>query len=163
MVDLPTSRIIGADFLTRAVLQWTKRDLPMPTAVGLERNGQVLIKPYCPPYYPNMRAAVEAFVADKYAAGNGIFRDGGVASGWQDPASIQRGIPPYSDAAIAATSAYCDYVYNRYGRFPANGGPFRTVLAYQAHHLDPDFYARFYRPDALSATQREHQATWHST
>jgi hypothetical protein len=25
-----------------------------------------------------------------------------------------------------------------------NGGP----LAYQAHHLDPDFYARFYRADS---------------
>ena len=37
--------------------------------------------------------------------------------------------PYYSDSAIAATIAYCDYVYERYGRFPANSGPFRTVLS----------------------------------
>ena len=43
----------------------------------------------------------------------------------------------------AAKIAYCDYVYKRYGRFPARSGPFRTVLAYQAHHLDTDFYDHF--------------------
>jgi hypothetical protein len=161
MIELPTSRVIGADSVTRVLLRLLKRDLPMPTAVGLERNGEVLIKPHCPPYYPTMRAAVEAFVADKYAAGVGIFRDGGAATGWQEGAKIQSGIPAYSDAAIAATTAYCEYVYARYGRLPANGGPFRTVLAYQAHHLDPDFYERFYKPDALSETQRGHQARWH--
>jgi hypothetical protein len=56
-------------------------------------------------------------------------------------------------AAIAATIAYCEYVYNRYGRFPANSGPFRTVLVHQAHRLDEDFYERFYRPEALPTTQ----------
>jgi hypothetical protein len=29
------------------------------------------------------------------------------------------------------------------GVFPVNGGPFRTLLPYQAHRLDPDFYKRF--------------------
>ena len=29
-------------------------DLPVPTPVGLERNGEVLIKPFCPPYYRDM-------------------------------------------------------------------------------------------------------------
>jgi hypothetical protein len=42
---------------------------------------------------------------------------------------------------------YCDYLYRRYGRFPPGSGPFRTVLAYQAHHLDPDFYEIFYRSE----------------
>lgn len=72
------------------------------------------------------------------------------------------GIPPYSDEAIAAMIAYCEYVYERYGRFPANSGPFRTVLAPQSHHLDPDFYGRFYRHETLSETQREHPSRWHN-
>jgi hypothetical protein len=74
-------------------------------------------------------------------------RDGGAASAWRDGSKVQAGIPLYSDRAIEATIAYCDYVYRRYGRFPANSGPFRTLLAYQAHHLDRDFYERFYRRD----------------
>ena len=47
--------------------------------------------------------------------------------------------------------------YERYGRFPANSGPFRTVLAHQA----PGFYDRFYRPEAPAETRRQHQARWH--
>jgi hypothetical protein len=35
-------------------------------------------------------------------------------------------------------------------------GPFRTVLAHQAHHLDLDFYERFYRAEVVSPTQRRH-------
>ena len=30
---------------------------------------------------------------------------------------------------------------------------FRTVLAHQVHHLDPDSYERFYRRETLSETQ----------
>jgi hypothetical protein len=64
-------------------------------------------------------------------------------------------------AAIEATIAYCEYVYQRYGRFPAYPPPFRTVLGFQASHLDLEFYHRFYRPEALSETQRRHMETWH--
>lgn len=58
---------------------------------------------------------------------------------------------PISDDAIAATIACCKYVYERYGRFPASSGPFRTVLAYQAHRLDEDFYRTFYKEGVLPA------------
>jgi hypothetical protein len=108
-----------------------------------------------------MREAVLAFVESKYAEGQGTFRDGGAATAWRDGERVQRGIPSYSDQAIEATIAYCEYIYNRYGRFPVNSGPFRTLLAYQAHHLDLDFYARFYQPAALSETQREHAGNFH--
>jgi hypothetical protein len=160
MEEIPFSRTIGAGAVTKRLMKALGKDLPMPTAVGLERNDEVLIKPFCPPYYRNMEEAVLAFVDYKYAHGTGTFRDGGTATSWRDGASVQAGIPPYSDGAIAATIAYCEYVYERYGRFPANNGPFRTVLAHQAHHLDPDFYDRFYQSGALTETQ--HQVREHS-
>jgi hypothetical protein len=147
------SRTIGAGPVIKGLLRALKKDIRVPTAVGLERDGRVLIKPFCPPYYRSMEEAVLAFVDYKYGQGTGTFRDGGAATGWRDSAAVQSGIPRYSDRAIAATIACCEYIYRRYGRFPANSGPFRTVLAYQAHHLDPEFYARHYRPDALSAAQ----------
>jgi hypothetical protein len=121
----------------------------VPTPIGLEQNGHVLLKPFCPPYYHDMEEAVLAFLDYKYAEGRGTFRDGGAATGWTDGPAVQAGIPSYSPKAIEATIAYCRYVFERYGRFPVCGGPFRTVLAFQAHRLDPDFYARFYRPEAV--------------
>lgn len=143
------SRTIGAGPIMRTLLRLLGKDLPVPTAVGLEHRGVPLVKPYCPPYYRNMEESVLAFVDYKYAEGRGTFRDGGGVTGWRDGSRVQSGIPPYSDQAIAATIAYCDYVFRRYGRFPANSGPFRSVLAFQAHNLDPEFYRRFYRPEAV--------------
>jgi hypothetical protein len=163
MHNIPFSRTIGAGAVTKRLLKALGKELPIPTAVGLERNGEALIKPFCPPYYRDMEEAVLAFVDRKYAQGTGAFRDGGAATKWQDGSGVQAGIPSYSDSAIAATIAYCNYVYQRYGRFPANSGPFRTVLAHQAHHLDPNFYDRFYLPGTLTDTQRkDSHATYRS-
>ena len=149
MTDIPFSRTIGAGPIMKGLLRALKKDIPVPTAVGLERNSNVLIKPFCPPYYRNMEDAVLAFVDYKYAQGQGTLRDGGAASNWKDGAAVQAGIPRYSDQTIAATIACCEYLYKRYGRIPATNGPFRTLMAYQAHHLDADFYQKFYRPEAI--------------
>lgn len=143
------SRAIAASPVIKFVLGISGKDIELPTAVGLERNGQVLIKPFCPPYYPTMKDAVLAFLESKFAPGKGSFRDGGATTAWLDAGSVQAGIPEYSPTAVQATIDYCEYVYSRYGRFPAACGPFRTVLAYQAHRLDRDFYARFYRPECV--------------
>jgi len=151
MHDLPVSRTAGLGPLFTGLLRLTGRDRPMPTPVGLERDGRPLIRPYCPPYYPDMRAAVLAFIDTKYATGTGVFRDGGAVTGFRDAARVQQGIPRYSDRTIDATIAYCEYVHQRYGRFPAANGPFRTTIAYQAHHLDPAFYARHYRAECLGS------------
>ena len=143
------SRAIAASSLLRLGLKLSGKDIPLPTAVGLEQDGQILIKPYCLPYYSSMKEAVLAFVDTKFALGKGAFRDGGEATAWLDGTRVQAGIPEYPKAAVEATIQYCEYVYARYGRFPAACGPFRTVLAYQAHRLDPDFYDQFYRTERL--------------
>jgi hypothetical protein len=149
-VEVPLSRTNGAGPVLRTLLRRLGRDVGVTTAVGLEHEGQAVLKPFCPPYYRNMEEAVRAFVDYKFAPGTGTYRDGGAATGWRDGAAVQAAVPRHSDQAIAATAAYCDYVYNRYGRFPAIAGPFRTIMAYQAHHLDPGFYERFYKPETLA-------------
>ncbi|UGT63669.1 hypothetical protein [Nocardia asteroides] len=158
MQPIPFSRTIGGDPLMTAMLKLTGRDIPVPTAVGLHRAGEPLIQPYCPPAYPSMAEAVLAFIDVKYGAAHGSFRDGSGANGFRDGGAVQSGIGPYSDRAIAATIACCEYLHRRYGRIPGGSGPFRTVLAYQASHVDTEFYDRFYRPGALSPTQRERAA-----
>ncbi len=49
-------------------------------AIGLQREGDVLLKPFYPPYYEDMEEAVLAFRAYKFAPGMGTFRDGGVVN-----------------------------------------------------------------------------------
>jgi hypothetical protein len=149
MQTVKFSRAIAASVAITLALRLTKRDIDLPTAIGLEREGEVIIKPFCPPHYPTMRDAVLAVVDSKFAPGIGTMRDNGDTTAWLDPTTVQPRIPKYPDETIQATIDYCEYVYHRYGRFPAACGPFRTVLAYQAHRLDPAFYNQFYTKEAL--------------
>ncbi len=160
MGEMPASRFVGASRLISTALDLLGRDRPVPYPLGLERDGRPLLGAYCPPYFPNMEAAVQAVAAVKFGP-QGVFRGGASAGGWNDPTGVATAIPPLSQRAIEATVAYCDYIYQRYGRFPAYSPPFRTVMGYQATHVDAEFYDRFYRAEALSETQREHMARWH--
>ncbi len=155
MEQVPFSRSIGAGPVKSALIRATGNEAMIPTPIGLEHDGKVLLKPFCPPYYRDMREAVLAFLDFKYAAGRGTLRDGGESSGWKDGAGVQAGIVEYKEEAIEAAISYATYIYERYGRFPAKSGPLRTVSNFQAHRLDTAFYERFYKPQALSATQRE--------
>lgn len=161
MGEMPASRYIGAGRVVSTALRLLRRDRPVPYPLGLERGDNMLLKPYCPPYYRSMEAAVRALVERKFGA-QGAFRGGAALSGWRDPEVAAAKIPAPSESAVEATVAYCEYVHDRYGRFPAYGAPCRTVLGYQATHVDVDFYGRFYHPDALTDTQRRHMSRWHA-
>ena len=161
MQKMPASRYLGMGPVLSTLARVLGRDAPVPCALGLEKDGKPLLAPYCPPYYASMEAAVRAVVDFKFGA-DGVFRGGTRFSLWRDPASIEKTAKPPSAAAQDATIAYCEYVHRRYGRFPAYAPPLRTILGFQAGHVDLSFYQRFYRPEALSETQRQHRALWHS-
>ena len=160
MGQLPTSKYFGEGVLFTVEATLLHRDLPIPFPLGLEANGQVLLRGHCPPYFPTMRDAVMSVVAEKFGP-DGTFRGKVGLSEWRDPVGIEASTPGLSDEAIEATIAYCEYVYERYGRFPGFIAPFRTILGFQATHLDVDYYNRYYKPEAISSTHREHMSRWH--
>jgi hypothetical protein len=153
MQEMAASRYLGAGPMVALGMKLLGRDVKVPIAIGLERDGEVLLKPFCPPYYPSMSAAVRAVAEIKFGA-KGIFRGHPGGTAWTNGDNITGQVPPLSEAAIAATEAYCEYLWDHYGRFPVYLTPYRTVLGFQACHLDAEFYDRFYRPDALAPTQR---------
>lgn len=156
--SLPASRYLGTGPLVRWALRLTGKDQPVPLATRLTRDGQVLLQALCPPNLPSMSAAVDAMVERKFGR-SGVFRGAPAASPWKNPSAVTAAVAPVSDRAIAATKAYVEYVWKHYGRFPAQVPPFRCGLAHQVVHLDPDFYARYYHPDALSDRQLADVAT----
>jgi hypothetical protein len=153
MQQMPASRYVGAGWLPALAMKFLKRDPLVPYPVGLERDGEVLLRPFCPPSYESMTDAVRSVVEIKFGA-NGLFRSPGQGSAWTQHDAVVGKVPAISDATVAATIAYCEYVWKRYGRFPAYMPAYRTVLGFQACHLDAEFYDRFYRPEALGETQR---------
>jgi len=158
--ELPASRYLGLSRPLAWVSRLLGRDVSVPLALGLERDGQPLLAPYRPPYHASMEAAVRAVVELKFGP-EGVFRQGTRGGVWREPARIAEAAAAPGPAAVEATIAYATYVWERYGRFPAYAPPFRTVLGFQASHVDVEFYDRFYRSEALAATQREHLARWH--
>ena len=161
MRDRTFAQVLHKGFLGTLLMRLLGKNVTIPQAIGLEHDGRTLIKPFAPPYYPTMADAVRAFVDYKFAPGTGFFRDSVRPSPWRDPAAVQATIPPYTQANIDAVIAYCEYVFGHYGQFPANVGPIRTLMAFQAHHIDTAFYDRFYRPGAYTAAHAAHFERWH--
>lgn len=115
---------------------------------------------FCPPYYPSMDAAVDA-VAARMAGERAAPRAGGAAPYAMSDAAFRRDLVEISDAGIACAKAVCTYIYETYGRFPASVDTMHLMWFMQAHHLDLDFYARFFHPAACGQSHRMHMANWH--
>ncbi len=154
MQEMPVNRYVGAGWLPSLAMKLLKRNPGIPYPVGLEREGEVLLKPFCPPYFNSMADAVRAVVKIKYGA-DGIFRSAGHGSAWPRHDEVVQQVQPVSAATIQAVIAYCEYLWSRYGRFPVYMPPYRTVLGFQACHLDAEFYDKFYKPGAVSEAARE--------
>lgn len=149
MGEMPASQYLGAGKLVTLGMNLLRQNPMIPYPIGLEVDGEPVLKPFCPPYYPSMKAAVEAVVELK--RGERGWRH---TPPWSKSEKMVEDIPRIGDAAIAATIAYCEYIWARYGRFPAQLAPYRTVVGFQAGRIDADFYDRFYAPSALAEPQR---------
>lgn len=154
MASLPASDYLKAPYLVRLWMQATGKDVPVLFPTSLQRNRVSYLSAFCPPNFLTMREAVLAVVDLKYGK-EGIFRRRGPDCKWVDADAVKEQIPGSSQKAVDATIAYCEYVWKRYNRFPACMPPFRTVLGFQACHLDLEFYDRFYKADAVTELQRE--------
>src|SRR5262249_23005805 len=116
-----------------------------------------VLEGFCPPYFTSMDAAVDAALAR-------ISRERAAeAQPYMIPDAEYRSAIPQapSDAGIACTKAVCRYIHETYGRFPASVDTMHLMWFMQAHHLDPDYYRRFFHSGALGPTHAEHMAVWH--
>ncbi len=153
MNSMPASLYAGAPGFLSAFARWFGKDPLLVYPVGLEHDDMVVLKPFCPPYYKSMGDAVHAFVQTKFGV-DGAYRGGAHQSSWRDSESCAGKIPPPTATTVQAAIAYCDYIFRRYGRFPAYTAPFRTIIGFQVCRVDVDFYDRFYSPEALPAAVR---------
>lgn len=136
----------------------TPKGFPLPVPVGIDG----VLEGYCPPYFPSMAAAVDAVVEAKFGP-EGIYNpEGPHKAPYRDRHEFQLGVPRYSEKLVQCVKDICAYIYETYGRFPANV-PTMELSSYwiQAHHLDLDFYDRFYPEGAYTETQANHMRLWH--
>lgn len=128
---------------------------PLPNPTGLPG----VFEGFCPPHYPDMRAAVEALARRKFGPG-GPFHPA-TPGPWKDSARVRGSALVHSDEFKECVALLCQYVYDRFGRFPGTV-PSVFVLTYlQAHHLDLEFYDHHFEPGAYLETHARHVERWH--
>jgi hypothetical protein len=126
-----------------------------PNPTGLEG----VFEAFCPPHHPDMAAAVEAFAARKFGPGGPYHRD--TPGAWSDSPGVRGSAQVHSPEFKACVSLQAQYVHDTFGKFPGTV-PSLMILNYvQAHHLDLEFYDRFFRQGAYLPSHAGHMAAWH--
>ena len=130
-----------------------------PNPVGLDG----VLQSYAPPYYKDTDAAIDAILAEKYGP-SGLYSKAGTAAPSMKPefeAAFIRESPHVEPEIVEVVRAICRYIWKTYKRFPAHCHAIDSAgIWMQCHHIDPEFYDRFFR-EAYSPTQAAHAAAWH--
>ena len=108
------------------------------------------------PYHADMHAAVDAFLETKWSQ-----YEPDKPKAYKEPDRVISQIQRPDAETISLVKDYCQYVQDTYGRFPAYIDPMYQRLTCQAQHVDPDFYAEFYPPGALTPQHHQHFHRWH--
>jgi hypothetical protein len=128
---------------------------PLPNPTGLPG----VFEGFCPPHYPDMRSAVEAFCQRKFGPGGPFHPD--TPGPWKDSPTVRGSAEVHSEEFRECVALQAQYIFDRFGKFPGTA-PSILVFAYlQAHHLDLEFYDRHFKPGAYLETHARHMEHWH--
>jgi len=128
---------------------------PYPNPTGLEG----VMEGYCPPHYPDMRAAVEAACERKFGPGGPFHPD--TPGPWKDSKKVRSAAQIHDEAFRECVTLQAQYVLDTFGKFPGTVPSIFLITYLQAHHLDLEFYDAFYSPGAYLTTHAEHMVKWH--
>jgi hypothetical protein len=124
---------------------------PFGNPVGLDG----VVRASCPPWYPTMDAAVDAFFSRPPR------EPASAAPHRMSEEEHRAGAIRLSAEGLACTKAVCNYIHETYGRFPGGTDALHLMWVMQAHHIDTEYYDRFFGSDAYGPQHAAHMATWH--
>jgi hypothetical protein len=130
--------------------RWT-----LPNPIGLDGIYEAL----CPPYYSDMREAVQEFIKRKFGP-DGTY-DPKTGGPWKNSEEVKGSVTPYSDEFVDCLGEIAQYVYDKHGKFP---GTFTTIVLpgyVQAQHIDMEYYDTYYQSDAYLENHANHMEVWH--
>lgn len=128
---------------------------PYPNPTGLARH----MEGFCPPHYPDMRAATEALCERKFGPGGPFHPE--TPGQWKDAAKVRSAATPHDADFKECVALQAQYILDTFGKFPGTIPSMVATIYLQAHHLDLEFYDRFYEPGAYLETHARHMERWH--
>jgi len=150
MGGTPICKGLGMRFIT------PKED-PFPNPVGLDGY----FEGFCPPYYKDMNAAVEAAVEGMGEKLDDWEKRGMVLPHKVSNEEFEKAVPGVSDEGIECVKDICTYIFEEYGKFPAFNDTMHLLYFIQAHHLDTDFYDKYFKEGAYLENHKHHFDMWH--
>ena len=128
---------------------------PLPNPTGLAG----VFEAHCPPHYPDMRAAVEAFAQRKFGAGGPFNAE--TPGQWRESSRVRSSAQVHSEEFKECVTLMAQHTYDRFGKFPGTVPSLFILMYLQAHHLDLDFYDHHFREGAYLTTHAHHMERWH--
>jgi hypothetical protein len=128
---------------------------PYPNPTGLVG----IMEGFCPPHHPDMRSAVDAICERKFGEG-GPFNPA-TPGPWRDSPDVRSAAQIHDERFRECVAVQAQYIYDTFGKFPGTVPSMFALMYLQAHHLDLDFYDKFYKPGSYLHTHRSHQEKWH--
>ena len=128
---------------------------PLPNATGIPG----VFEGYCPPHYPSMEAAVEAFVQRKFGPGGPFHPD--TPGAWRESAKVRGSAQVHGDDFKECVALIAQYIYDTFGKFPGTVPSIFSLMYVQAQHIDLGFYDHHFAPGAYLTTHAEHMEKWH--
>jgi hypothetical protein len=128
---------------------------PYPNPTGLAG----IMEGFCPPHYADMRAAVEALCKRKFGEGGPFHPD--TPGYWKDSRQVRAAAQVHDERFKECVALQAQYIYDTFGKFPGTVPSIFLITYLQAHHLDLEFYDKFYQPGAYLPSHAAHMARWH--
>jgi hypothetical protein len=128
---------------------------PYPNPTGLKD----VMEAFCPPRFSDMREAVEAVCERKFGLQGPFHPETG--GPWKDTSKVRSSAQIHDQDFRDCVALQAQYVFDNFGKFPGTLPSMLVVPCLQAHHLDLEFYDKFYEPGAYLKTHAEHMTRWH--
>jgi hypothetical protein len=129
---------------------------PYPNPTGLKG----VMEGYCPPHHPHMQSAVEKLCERKFGHGGPYHSE--TPGPWKDSPKVRSAAQVHDERFRECVTLQAQYIYDTFGKFPGTVPSMFLIMYLQAHHLDVEFYDKFYKPGAYLKTHAMHMAQWHS-
>jgi hypothetical protein len=133
----------------------THENWPYPNPTGLSG----IMAGFCPPHYQDMYDAVQAVCQRKFGLGGPYHPE--TPGPWPDTPRIRSAAQIHSDRFQKCVARQAQYVFDTFGKFPGTVPSIFLIMYLQAHHLDLEFYDKFFQPGSYLQTHARHFSLWH--
>lgn len=126
----------------------------VPNPLGIEG----LYQAFSPPFYKDMRSAVEGFLELKFGKGGAY--DTSSPGPFKDNQQVKGTASMPTEEVIDAVVATAEYIYDTFGKFPGTVPSIFVRYYTQAHRLETGFYDKYFKEGNYLDTHKRNVSRW---